>query len=91
MSFYPIPRKAYADDRPTEKRPKMTYMKKQRLPSQFKTKNHKCSQCERKDAKKYSISEKETRWLCPNHFTHYTNHPPENRPNFIKASKLSRL
>ncbi len=36
-----------------------------RLPSQFKSPNHKCSLCERKDAKKYQLTPKECRWLCP--------------------------
>ena len=44
MSFYHIPKKAYAEDRPTGKRPNPTrYMTKIRLPTQSKTK--KCSIC----------------------------------------------
>ena len=35
------------------------------LPTQHRSPNHKCSQCERKDAKKYYLTEKECRWLCP--------------------------
>lgn len=61
---------------------------KVRLPSQHKSPNHKCSQCERKDAKKYSISEKETRWLCIVCVMRNKNKNEKERPNFIRASKL---
>jgi len=44
MSWYPMPKKAYADDRPTEKRKNQKkYMKKIRLPTQCKTVQ--CSMC----------------------------------------------
>jgi len=58
------------------------------LPTQYRTIKHKCSQCTRTDAKKYSISEKEVRWLCPVCVYRNTNKDAKEKPNFIKASKL---
>ena len=62
--------------------------KKVRLPSQYRTTKHKCSHCERTDAKKYSISEKEVRWLCILCVGIFTRKDNPERPNFVKASKL---
>lgn len=62
--------------------------KKIKLPTQHKSPNHKCSICSRKDAKKYSISEKESRWLCIECVNKYQNRESREVPNFIKASKL---
>lgn len=61
---------------------------KVKLPSQHKSPNHKCSQCTRTDAKKYPISEKEVRWLCPVCVNKNKNKNSKEKPNFIKASKL---
>lgn len=62
--------------------------KKIRLPTQYKTPHHKCSHCKRTDAKKYSISEKEVRWLCPVCIIVHQNKNRKEKPNFIRASKL---
>ena len=62
--------------------------KKARLPSQYRTTKHKCSHCERTDAKKYSISEKEVRWLCPVCVIKNIHSNVKEKPNFVKASKL---
>lgn len=62
--------------------------KKTKLPSQYRTTKHKCSQCIRTDAVKYSISEKEVRWLCPVCVIRNNNKNTKEKPNFVKASKL---
>lgn len=64
--------------------------KKIPLPTQYKTKKHKCSQCTRTDAKQFSISEKECRWLCPVCVIRNNNRDSKEKPNFIKASMLRR-
>ena len=61
---------------------------KLRLPTQLKSPNHKCSICERKDAKKYQITDKECRWLCPVCINKFQNQDLKEKPNFIQASKL---
>ena len=58
------------------------------LPTQHRSPNHKCSQCERKDAKKYYLTEKECRWLCPICMIKNSNRNSKEIPNFVKASKL---
>lgn len=63
--------------------------KKIRLPTQHRTPNHKCSQCSRKDAKKYYLTEKEVRWLCPVCVIKNKNRDSKEIPNFVKASRLS--
>jgi hypothetical protein len=55
--------------------------------TQSKSSTRKCSQCTRKDARKYRISEKEIRWLCPIHYAIFTLVEDE-KPHFVKASKL---
>ena len=62
--------------------------KKIRLPTQYRTLKHQCSQCERKDAKKYYISEKECRWLCPVCVIKNKNRDSKEKVNFLKASRL---
>ena len=62
--------------------------KKIRLPTQHRTLNHKCSQCTRKDAKQYHLTEKETRWPCPVCIIKYKNRDRKEIPNFVKASRL---
>ena len=62
--------------------------KKVRLPTQYRTLNHKCSQCTRTDAKKYYLTEKETRWLCPICIRKNQNKNTKEKPNFLKASQL---
>lgn len=64
-------------------------MKKTRLDTASKTIKHKCSQCERKDAKKYPVSEKEVRWLCPLHIAMFERKNVQEKPNFIKGSMLN--
>ncbi|MCZ6581612.1 MAG: hypothetical protein O6761_00350 [Thaumarchaeota archaeon] len=62
--------------------------KKIRLPTQHKSPNHNCSQCSRKDAKKYYLTEKECRWLCPVCVIRNKNRDTKEKPNFVKASQL---
>ena len=64
--------------------------KKIRLPSQYKTIKHKCSQCIRTDAKKYKISIKEVRWLCPVCVLKNKKMDLKEKPNFVSARKLWR-
>ena len=63
--------------------------KKIRLPTQHRSPKHKCSLCTRTDAKQYSISEKETRWLCIVCVKKFHNKNSKEKPHFIKASMLS--
>ena len=62
--------------------------KKIRLPTQYRTLKHQCSQCERKDAKKYYLTEKECRWLCPVCVIKNKNRDSKEKPNFLKATQL---
>lgn len=62
--------------------------RKIRLPTQHKSPNHKCSQCTRKDAKKYQLTPKECRWLCPVCVIKNKNHNVKEKPNFVRASQL---
>ena len=62
--------------------------KKIRLPTQHRSPTHKCSHCTRKDAKKYYISEKECRWLCPVCVIKNKSRDIKEKPNFVKASQL---
>lgn len=61
---------------------------KTRLPTELKTKKHKCSQCSRDNAILLKISAKETRWLCPIHIQKYQNQGKIEKPSFVRASKL---
>lgn len=65
-------------------------MTKTKLPTQHKSSTHSCSQCERKDAMKYTISAKEVRWLCPDCIAKYLRRNNKEKPNFIKASVLQK-
>ena len=60
------------------------------LPTQYKSHRHQCSQCQRKDAKKYQITQKECRWLCPVCLTQNKNKNSKEKPHFISAKKLWR-
>jgi len=71
--------------RPTNQR----ISKKTKLDTNSKTLKHKCSQCERTDAKQYPISEKETRWLCLIHVERFQRKDVKERPNFIRGSQLA--
>lgn len=62
--------------------------KKVRYPTQHKSPNHQCSQCSRKDAKKFYISEKEVRWLCIVCVNKNKNKDTKEKVDFIKASRL---
>jgi len=62
--------------------------KKVTLPTQYRTLNHKCSQCIRTDAKKYYLTQKECRWLCPVCVIKNKNKYTKEKPNFLKASQL---
>ena len=58
------------------------------LPTQHRTPKHKCSQCQRTDAKKYSIGPKDARWLCVVCVAKHNNKSSIEKPNFVCASKL---
>jgi len=62
--------------------------KKVRYPTQHRTQKHKCSQCIRTDAKKYYLTEKECRWLCPVCISKNKNRDTKEKTNFIKATQL---
>ncbi len=62
--------------------------KKVKLPTQYRSTNHKCSQCIRTDAKKYYLTEKEIRWLCPVCVIKNKNKDLKEKVNFLKASQL---
>jgi len=62
--------------------------KKITLPTQHRSPNHQCVLCPRTDARQYSISFKETRWLCPVCIVKNKNKNTKEKPNFIKASQL---
>jgi len=64
--------------------------KKIPLPTQYKTKKHNCALCTRTDAVQYSISEKETRWLCVDCISKHANRDVKEKPHFVKASLLRR-
>ncbi len=64
--------------------------KKVKLPTQHKLQKHNCAHCIRTDAKQYSISQKETRWLCVSCVIRHNNSNSQEKPHFIQASKLWR-
>jgi len=64
--------------------------KKIQLPTQHKLQKHNCAHCIRTDAKQYSISQKETRWLCASCVAKHNNSNVKEKPHFVKASKLRR-
>ena len=66
----------------------ITTYKKIKLPTQHRSPNHKCSQCTRTDAKKYYLTEKEVRWLCPVCIIKNKNKNSKEKPNFVRASRL---
>jgi hypothetical protein len=61
-----------------------------RLPTQHRSPSHPCSHCERKDAKKYYLTEKECRWLCPVCVIKNNNRNSKEKPHFVKASQLRK-
>lgn len=66
------------------------YMVKTKLPTKFKTKPHKCSQCKRTNAKQYHLTEKESRWLCPDCVIKNNRRDNIEKPNFVRASQLGK-
>jgi len=62
--------------------------KKVKIPTQHKSSTHKCAHCTRTDAKQYSISEKETRWLCPICVQKNINKDSKEKAHFVRASEL---
>lgn len=68
-------------------RPK-SYNKKTKLDTRSKTINHKCSQCTNTNARQYQVSEKETRWLCPDCLNKFLRRNDKEKANYIKASVL---
>jgi len=63
-------------------------IRKTALPTKFRTRKRKCSHCTRTDGDNYKISEKETRWLCPQCKEKFLRKDIKEKPNFIKASRL---
>ena len=63
-------------------------MKKTRLPTEFKTKKHKCSKCTRPYAVKTQVSEKEWNWLCIVCINQNKKRDEKHPVNFVKAGKL---
>jgi len=64
-------------------------MVKTKLPTKFKTKKKKCSQCTRTDAELIPISENERRWLCSRCLGKFlAGIEVELFVNFVKAGKL---
>ena len=64
-------------------------MVKTRLPTELKTKKHKCSQCTRTDAELIPISENEKRWLCSVCVGKFlAQFEVDQLVNFVKAGKL---
>ena len=78
------------DDYRNQTKTSTRYAKKTKLPTEFKTKPHQCSQCTRTDATRHHISGKEYRWLCERCRLRHTNKNATEKPNFVKASKLYR-
>jgi len=67
------------------------YSKKVKQPTTSKTSKHKCSQCERTDAVRYPITEKENRWLCPICIGKNNKRDDKEAVSFVKASKLKGI
>ena len=64
-------------------------MVKTKLPTKFKTKKNKCSQCTRTDAELIPISENEKRWLCSECVGKFlAQFEVDQLVNFVKAGKL---
>lgn len=66
-----------------------TYMSKTKLPTASRTKKHRCSQCQRTDAKLHYISIKEKRWLCEQCLNKNKNRDRKEKPNYTRASKMN--
>ena len=64
-------------------------MKKTRLPTEKKTKKHRCSQCPSEYAQRYPISKKEVRWLCDRCVSKFKAQLWNEVVTFVKAGKLS--
>ena len=64
-----------------------TYSPKTRLPTQERTRKHKCSQCERTDAKLLSLGH-DKRWLCIVCIKRHNARAEKETPNFVRASDL---
>jgi len=62
--------------------------KKITFPTQHRTRKHKCSQCIRTDARKYYLTGKDVRWLCPVCIIKNNNRDSKEVSNFVKASRL---
>lgn len=89
MSFFPIPKKSYADDRPTDQRRKNQRItsKKVKLPTQLRTKREKCSLCKEDSVQKIQISDTEFRNLCSKHFADWKRKDLKYSVRFEKASE----
>ncbi len=65
-------------------------MVKTKLPTESKTKKHKCSQCTRTDAELIPISENEKRWLCSECVGKFlAQNEVQYFVNFMKAGQMS--
>jgi len=65
-------------------------IRRERLPTQDKTRNYPCSHCESKHGKRRQISEKEFKWLCDPCWQKFLNKNSREKPHFLQASKLWR-
>jgi hypothetical protein len=65
--------------------------RKTRLPTQSKTKRHRCFCCPATNARRYRIGTKEHRWLCPTHYEQWRNQFASEKIHWLKASQMSTL
>lgn len=64
---------------------------KTKLPTQLKSKTHKCSLCNQPSIRKVQVSDVEFRWLCKEHFEQWNRQHFSFRPEFKKASESSNF
>ncbi len=67
-----------------KERPKRT-----KLPTELKTKRHKCSLCKLPSIRKVQVSDIEFRWLCKEHFEQWNRQHFSFSVKFKKASESS--
>ena len=61
---------------------------KTKIPTLNKTSTHKCSLCQNTNAKKYYLTTQECRWLCTECIIKNNKRDSNEKPNFVKATKL---
>lgn len=65
---------------------KSTYQKKTKLPTEYKTKRHRCSLCKELSIKTLKISDKDFRRLCHKHYEEWVNQDGKYKVNFQRAN-----